>query len=340
MQRSRIAGIIASGVLLCGWSCSPGAADRPAESATASPPAATSPSATAEELADARRRRSAVAGRSRRRLCAARRAQHQSDRRPRRDGPAAHHPRADHLFEGELLRRQGRPRGLVYEAFQPFERRAEHGLQTKNMHVQVVFIPVAHDDLIPALLDGRGDIVAPGTLLTEWRREQRGLFRAHAAEFSSIVVSGPACRLDDTARSGQARNVSADIRRLGARRQPVPGDAHGRRRPPISLRAAPEVLADEDILEMVNAGLVPMTIVPDYPAEFWQQIFPRLVLNRSAAVKTDGARHADTEEQPALLAALNAFIARHPEDRRGATCCSRIPEEGEVGQERDGQRRA
>jgi hypothetical protein len=33
-------------------------------------------------------------------------------------------------------------------------------------------VPVAHDDLIPALLEGRGDIVAAGTLLTEWRREQ------------------------------------------------------------------------------------------------------------------------------------------------------------------------
>ena len=45
-------------------------------------------------------------------------------------------------------------------------------------------------------------------------------------------------------------------------------------KPPVKIRPAPEVLADEDILEMVNAGLVQMTVVDDYIAAFWKQIFP------------------------------------------------------------------
>jgi membrane-bound lytic murein transglycosylase MltF len=53
-------------------------------------------------------------------------------------------------------------------------------------------------------------------------------------------------------------------------------------------RPAPEVLADEDILEMVNAGLVKITIAFDYIAEFWRQVFPKIVLNRGASVKTEG----------------------------------------------------
>ena len=55
-------------------------------------------------------------------------------------------------------------------------------------------------------------------------------------------------------------------------------------KPPVKIRPAPEVLADEDILEMVNAGLVPMTMVDDYVAQFWRQIFPEIVLNTGAAV--------------------------------------------------------
>ena len=38
---------------------------------------------------------------------------------------------------------------------------------------------------------------------------------------------------------------------------------------------APDVLEDDDILEMVNAGLAPITVVDDYLAEFWSQVFTR-----------------------------------------------------------------
>ena len=38
---------------------------------------------------------------------------------------------------------------------------------------------------------------------------------------------------------------------------------------------APDVLEDDDVLEMVNAGLAPITVVDDYLAEFWSQVFTR-----------------------------------------------------------------
>jgi membrane-bound lytic murein transglycosylase MltF len=85
-------------------------------------------------------------------------------------------------------------------------------------------------------------------------------------------------------------------------------------KPPVRIVAAPEVLSDEDILEMVNAGLVPMTMVDDYLAKFWQQVFPNLVLNTGAAVRTNGQTGMMVRKNsPKLLEELNAFIARYPE---------------------------
>ncbi len=82
----------------------------------------------------------------------------------------------------------------------------------------------------------------------------------------------------------------------------------------MKIRPAPEVLADEDILEMVNAGLVPMTMADDYVAEFWRQIFPGMVLNTGAAVRTDGQTAMMVRKNsPKLMAELNAFIAHYPE---------------------------
>jgi membrane-bound lytic murein transglycosylase MltF len=85
-------------------------------------------------------------------------------------------------------------------------------------------------------------------------------------------------------------------------------------KPPVTIKPAPEVLSDEDILEMVNAGLAPMTIVDDYVAEFWRQIFPKLVLNRTAAVRTDAQTAMMVRKNsPKLVAQLNKFIAKYPE---------------------------
>ena len=66
---------------------------------------------------------------------------------------------------------RGTQRGLTYESFQLFEEDLNKKLKNKNVCVHVAIVPVANDDLIPALLEGRGDVAA-GKLITEWRREQ------------------------------------------------------------------------------------------------------------------------------------------------------------------------
>ena len=88
-----------------------------------------------------------------------------------------------------------------------------------------------------------------------------------------------------------------------------------RGKPPVRVRPAPEVLADEDMLEMVSAGLVPMTLVEDHIAEFWQQIFPDLVLQsaRRRCGPTPQTGMMVRKGSPQLLAELNAFLARYPE---------------------------
>src|SRR6185295_11159698 len=70
---------------------------------------------------------------------------------------------------------------------------------------------------------------------------------------------------------------------------------------------------DEDILEMVNAGLAPMTIVDDDIAELWKQIFTDLTVNQGAAVRTDGeTAMMIRKNSPQLKQEMNAFVDRYP----------------------------
>jgi membrane-bound lytic murein transglycosylase MltF len=74
------------------------------------------------------------------------------------------------------------------------------------------------------------------------------------------------------------------------------------------------VLADEDLLEMVAAGLVPMTLVDDYRAEFWHGVYPTLVMNTSAPIRTGMQTGLMVRRNsPQLLKTLNTFLARYPE---------------------------
>ena len=86
---------------------------------------------------------------------------------------------------------KGSQLGIVPDAFRLFEDDLNKKLKTKNIRVHVVFVPVAHDDLVPALLAGRGDIVAAQKIVTEWRAEQVDFTNPTRSGISSVVVTGP-----------------------------------------------------------------------------------------------------------------------------------------------------
>jgi membrane-bound lytic murein transglycosylase MltF len=72
------------------------------------------------------------------------------------------------------------------------------------------------------------------------------------------------------------------------------------------------VLEDDDILEMVNAGLAPITIVDDYLAEFWKQVFTGLTVHKDVAVRSDGRLAvAFRKESPRLRDEVNSWFKKH-----------------------------
>jgi len=209
---------------------------------------------------------------------------------------------------------KGTERGLIVDAFRLFEDNLNERLKNKHVEVHVMFVPVAHDDLIPALLDGRGDIVAAGKLVTAWRKEKVDFTNPTQTNISSIIVTGPGVPTLNSVQELAGREVylrESDVSADNVKKFNAELVAAGK--PPVKITAAPEVLADEDLLEMVNAGLVPATMVDDYIGEFWQQIFPGIVLNTKAAVRTDGqTAMMFRKNSPQLMKELNTFLAKYP----------------------------
>jgi membrane-bound lytic murein transglycosylase MltF len=81
---------------------------------------------------------------------------------------------------------------------------------------------------------------------------------------------------------------------------------------PVKLREAPPELESEDILEMVDAGLVGATVVDGYKAAMWKSVFTKMTLNTKAGVN-EGGEYAwmIRRDSPQLKAVLDAFVKRH-----------------------------
>ncbi len=77
-------------------------------------------------------------------------------------------------------------------------------------------------------------------------------------------------------------------------------------------KKAPETLEDEDLMEMVNAGLIPLIVVDKPKADFWKQIFPKIKVHDGVAVRTGGnIAWAIRKGSPQLKVAVDDFAARH-----------------------------
>lgn len=64
---------------------------------------------------------------------------------------------------------KGTQRGLTYDFGRLFEDTLNKKLKKRHIRIHVVFLPVARDALIPALVEGRGDLAAANLTITPER---------------------------------------------------------------------------------------------------------------------------------------------------------------------------
>lgn len=213
---------------------------------------------------------------------------------------------------------KGRPQGLTYEMLRQFEKYINTRYRPEKIKTAMIFLSTSPDRLLPDLLAGRGDIAAANLTITPKRREEVDFSDPFLSEVSQIVVTGPGERklsdLDSLAgRKVYVRGASGyttTLRRLNA--------IFARRgKPPVRVVRIDKNLEDRDVLDMVNAGLIPMTIVDNYEAELWARVFRHITLYPDIAVKTGGKiGWAVRKDNPHLLAEINAFMKTHKQGTR------------------------
>ena len=205
---------------------------------------------------------------------------------------------------------QGTPRGTAYDQGRLLETALNEKLKTGNLKIAFQFIPVSRDDLIPALVEGKGDIVMATLTITPEREKVVDFTDPWIAGVDEIVVTGPAVpaitSVDDL--SGKdvfVRQSSSYFESLTALNERFASEG----KPPVKLTPAPEELEDEDLMEMAHAGLVDVLVVDNHKAWFWQRVWPTLKIYPTVTLRRGGQiAWAIRKNSPQLKAALNTFL--------------------------------
>jgi membrane-bound lytic murein transglycosylase MltF len=207
---------------------------------------------------------------------------------------------------------KGREAGIGASLVRDFERwiNQKYAKQLGKRPLTVYIAAVTRDRLFPDLTSGLADI-AIGNLTVTAEREKIADFIApdDVRKVDEIVVTGPAspklATLEDLAgKTVHVRRSSSYYDSLVA--QNTKFKAVGK--PEMKLALVPDALEDEDMMEMLNAGLLSIIVVDDWKAIAWSKVLPKIALHDDIVLR-DGAKigWAIRKGSPKLLAELNDF---------------------------------
>jgi membrane-bound lytic murein transglycosylase MltF len=202
------------------------------------------------------------------------------------------------------------PRGTVQEYADKLQKVVNEAFKTGLLTVQVAVIPVARDQLFPALQAGYGDIVMAGTTVTDNRQAAVDFTNPVSKPLREVLITGPSAprigSLSDlSGKTVYLRLSSSYAESVHELSQKLVGQGQA----PIRIEAVDESLEDEDLIEMVDTGLLPWAVVDDYKPQMWGEVFTRVTV-RDDLVLREGARLAWAlrPDSPQLKAFLNTFL--------------------------------
>ena len=204
------------------------------------------------------------------------------------------------------------PIGLQVDLLKAYEKQLNANTKKELERVRVHFIPTTFDRLIPDLLEGKGDIIANLLTLTPEREKKINFITSKNLKVRELIVTHKSIQniktIEDLA--GQQIYVlkgSSYVEHLHDVNQAF----KEKKLKPIEILEAESHQSSEDILELVNSGIIKLTVVDDYKARIWAKVLPDIQILDSIAIKSNtsigwGIR----KNNPELQKSLNQFLKK------------------------------
>jgi membrane-bound lytic murein transglycosylase MltF len=203
----------------------------------------------------------------------------------------------------------GKPEGIYYQALQFFEQFVNQRMHTRQ-HVQVTFIPVRPDQLETALTQGVGDMIAYGLVETAAREQEVAFSIPIQTGVKQIVVTGKDFGSVSSLADLGGRKVFVNPRTTYYENlEKINDSLRQQGKPTILIQKADPSLMDEDLLEMVNAGILPATVTLNERAKLWASVLPNITPQPKLVVADDeDLAWAMRKSNPKLKALVDEFV--------------------------------
>ena len=207
---------------------------------------------------------------------------------------------------------KGRERGISAELARAFEQylNKKYAAQLGKRPITLYLVPTTRDELLQDVANGLGDIAAGNLTVTDARKQLVDFVAPSDLKSNrEIVLSATGAEPVATAEALSGKTVhvrwtSSYHDSLVALNERLARDG----KPAVTLVAVPDELEDEDMMEMLNVGLLQYIVVDDWKARMWSQVLPKITLNEGAVVREGGqVGWAIRKDSPKLQAELEDF---------------------------------
>ncbi|MBH3413629.1 transglycosylase SLT domain-containing protein [Pseudomonas putida] len=216
---------------------------------------------------------------------------------------------------------KGEPVGIEYYRL----RGLEHYLNARagdGQQISLKIIPRAKEQLLGALQRGEGDLAAPGELLDPALTGGVNSSAPVLDQVPLLLVGRKGERSYTRAEQLSGRTVAlTSASAAGAVIQQLNQQLALRKRAPIKIEWVDATLAVEDVLEMVQAGIYPLTMVERPIAQRWARVMPNLRLDTRVQLgQAQAMRWYVRRDATMLLAAVDRFLQGYhaPENQDAA----------------------
>ncbi len=178
--------------------------------------------------------------------------------------------------------------GLAFELVNLFEKELNKQLKYYPPKIRVIFIPVSRKHILPLLTGGHADMIASGYTITPEREKLVDFSSPTITGIKDIVVGGPSAPpihsiadlagqhvfvRENTSFQASLIRLNDSFRKAG--------------RKPMYIDFTDPYLESEDILAMVNEGMIPYTVVPEDLGTLWNNVYTNLKVYTNIAVDSN-----------------------------------------------------
>ena len=205
----------------------------------------------------------------------------------------------------------GQPMGIMYDALEALQTYVNEKLQTRAIKVEVTFIPVRPDQVEAALIQGVGDVVAYPLVITPERKEKVAFTVPLDSDVKKVIVSGPkfgsvSSQEDLGGKEIYVNPLTVQYQAL----QQINDKLQKAGKPLILIKPADKYLLEDDLVQMVNAGLIPATVTTDSRAKLWSQVLHHLTIHPQPVIASgEQLAWLLRKNNPQLKQLLDEFIA-------------------------------